>query len=170
MPTAINNTSSTLAVTPPAYRLDGHEPPRSHPLSMARRDALRHSFVHTLIPTLRARCVTPKTLSVKGFGDPAALHWCLWQTINSHSLWALYASAHYATHSPHPANDSTRLVAWGDGPVLAWADTDPGLRRALHHALQHPPAFLSRGVVSTDPTLPQVTLRPVPSGHHHNHA
>jgi len=46
------------------------------------------------------------------------------------------------------------LLAWGDGPVMAWASDRPGAREVLREALRAVPDFLTGGLASADATLP----------------
>ena len=48
---------------------------------------------------------------------------------------------------------SSDLVAWGDGPVLAWASDRPDARAILREALRALPVFLAAGLASADATL-----------------
>lgn len=134
--------------------LEGEAARHPRMASGERRDALRTAFVTGVMPSMRARGAKRRVLAAGGLRDAAAMHWAAWSTSDGRVVWALYADARRALEKDRPANDGARMVAWGDGPVMAWVDADPGLQRALRDALRDPPDFLDGGMVSGDATLP----------------
>jgi hypothetical protein len=126
-------------------------------------DELPEFFTRVLLPQLERRRATkvahPGTL-VDG-ASSADVQWFAWRDADARDVvWALYVTARRLDpRASAPANDTLVLVAWGDGPVLAWAHAASGARAVVREALRVPPPWLVAGVCSGDPTFP-VRLEP----------
>ncbi|MBL8603295.1 MAG: hypothetical protein JNK72_15330 [Myxococcales bacterium] len=125
-----------------------------------RREALRAAFEQTVLPGLVRRGAARKVVvSSPKRGEPR-VWWALWQAPgDARPVWALYASSrcldvHTTATLGRAANDGAVLVAWGDGPVLAWASEREALRGLLRAALHALPSFLGDGLCSGDATFP----------------
>jgi hypothetical protein len=129
----------------------------------SRRPLLRERFYTAVLPDLSRRGVTRQVHGMGPRGSSSRAIWSSWRVPNEDRvLWALQVSTRQvrgATGGRAPANDGYVLAAWGDGPVIAWANDLPAVRAVLREALATPPAWLRAGAVSADATLP---LRIVP--------
>ncbi len=129
-----------------------------------RRPALGEAFARTVLPGLERRGAARRVLGAGPRGGLGRAYWAVWQAPGDRQpVWALYeptrqpgdrARWEVAGVSHRPANDGALLVAWGDGPVLAWASDRPGAREALREALRTLPDFLEGGLASADASLP----------------
>jgi hypothetical protein len=128
---------------------------------------LRHTLRREQLPELFARAVAPQ-MERRGAARaslPAAapdgtmatdVRWVAWSAPGERDVvWGLYAVARrLEARAQGPANDTLVLIAWGDGPVLAWADERAMAHHFLRSALRRPPPWLARGMCSGDPTFP----------------
>lgn len=137
-----------------------------HPRAVAlapRRALLRERFYTAVLPDLARREVRRRVQGIGVRGGSSRAVWSSWRVPGEDRvLWALQVSTQQVrgvAPGRAPANDGYVLAAWGDGPVLAWADDRPAVRAVLREALTNPPEWLREGMVSGDATLP---LRLVP--------
>lgn len=109
-------------------------------------------FTRAVVPQLERRHAIKLTQSAAQGGA----RWVAWRAPGEAALvWALYAPARVIDpRATEPANDTLALVAWGDGPVLAWAHEGVAARALVRAALHVPPSWLAEGFRSADPTLP----------------
>lgn len=129
----------------------------------ARRDAARRGemaglFTRAVVPQLErrgARGLVYAAAAPEGVRSED-IRWVAWRAAGDEvPVWGLYLDARLlAEPGEAPANDGFVLVAWGDGPALAWADERPAARTALRAALHAPPPWLERGMRSRDVTFP----------------
>ena len=137
-----------------------------HPRAVAlasRRHLVRERFYTAVLPDLVRRGAPRQVHGIGPRGGSSRAIWSWWKVPGEQRvLWALQVSTRQvrgATGGKAPANDGYVLAAWGDGPVIAWANELPAVRAVLREALTTLPAWLAGGVVSGDATLP---LRIVP--------
>lgn len=163
MSIAIDNaTHETFAIGQRHYRWEEGDSARSARAEAlrGRRDALRVAFVQTVVPGLGRRGAATKTVPVGPRRAVPRAYWTTWTAPgDARPVWALYAStrclsAESVATLGRAANDGAVLVAWGDGPVLAWASERPELRMVLRQALRSLPGFLGEGLCSGDATFP----------------
>lgn len=140
--------------------------PALHPRAAAlasRRPLVRERFYTAVLPELARRGAVHQVRGIGPRGGSSRALWSSWRLPGeARVVWALRVSTRQvrgAAGEPAPANDGYVLAAWGDGPVLAWADERPAVRAVLREALAALPPWLRDGVVSGDATLP---LRIVP--------
>lgn len=140
--------------------------PGLHPRAVAlasRRSLVRERFYTVVLPDLARRGVRRQVRGIGVRGGSSRAIWSSWQMPGEDRvLWALQVSTRQvrgAAGAQGPANDGYVLAAWGDGPVIAWANDVPAVRAVLRDALSALPGWLAGGVVSGDATLP---LRIVP--------
>ncbi len=129
-----------------------------------RRHALAAAFTATVLPGLERRGAEHRVVGAGPRGGLARAHWVVWRAPGDrHPVWALYVLTRRlgdrslwetAAVNHRPANDGALLVAWGDGPVMAWASDRPGCREVLREALRTVPDFLAGGLASADVTMP----------------
>jgi hypothetical protein len=132
-----------------------------HPRAAAlasQRPLLRERFYTAVLPDLAHRGVARQVRGIGVRGGSSRAIWSSWKVPGEERvLWALQVSTRQvrgATGGHGPANDGYVLAAWGDGPVIAWANDLPAVRAVLREALATLPSWLSAGVVSADATLP----------------
>jgi hypothetical protein len=129
----------------------------------SRRPLVRERFYTAVLPDLARRGVVRQVHGMGPRGGSSRAIWSSWRVPGEDRvIWALQVSTRQvrgATGGRAPANDGYVLAAWGDGPVIAWANDLPAVRAVLREALLTPPAWLRAGAVSGDATLP---LRLVP--------
>ena len=162
---AFMNTASQPLFSTAHYRwIEG--PPGLHPRAVAvasRRALVRERFYTAVLPDLARRGVPRQVRGIGVRGGSSRAIWSSWKMPGEERvLWALQVSTRQvrgATGHRTPANDGYVLAAWGDGPVIAWANDLPVVREVLREALATLPTWLCGGVVSGDATLP---LRIVP--------
>lgn len=137
-----------------------------HPRSVAlasRRPLLRERFYTAVLPDLARRGAARQVLGIGVRGGSSRAIWSSWKVPGEERvLWALQVSTRQvrgAAGERAPANDGYVLAAWGDGPVIAWANDLPPVRAVLREALSSLPPWLSEGVVSADATLPLRIVR-----------
>lgn len=137
-----------------------------HPRAVAlasQRSLVRERYYTAVLPDLARRGARRHAQGIGARGGSSRAIWSSWRAPGDERVvWALHVSTRQvrgATDGPGPANDGYVLAAWGDGPVIAWANDLPAVRAVLREALATPPAWLAAGVVSGDATLP---LRVVP--------
>ncbi len=138
-----------------------------HPRAVAlasQRSLVRERFYTAVLPDLARREVRRHIQGIGVRGGSSRAIWSSWRVPGEDRvLWALQVSTRQvpgAIEGRAPANDGYVLAAWGDGPVIAWANDRPAVRAVLREALATLPSWLSAGVVSGDATLP---LRIVPT-------
>lgn len=122
----------------------------------ARRDGLGALFTRRVVPQVERR-------GARGLVYPAAVpkgmtsgdaRWVAWRAPGDPApVWGLYLAAG-RLESPEVTDDVFVLIAWGDGPVLAWADRRGAARAVLRAALRVPPPWLQEGMRSRDVTFP----------------
>lgn len=132
-----------------------------HPRAVAlasRRALVRERFYTAVLPDLARRNVARQVRGIGVRGGSSRAIWSSWKIPGEERvLWALQVSTRQvrgAVGGKSPANDGYVLAAWGDGPVIAWANELPAVRAVLREALATLPPWLSAGVVSGDATLP----------------
>ncbi len=160
------NAASAPFLTTSQFRwIEG--PSALHPRAVtlaSRRAQVRQSFYTAVLPDLARREVRRRVQGIGVRGGSSRAIWSSWQVPGGDQvLWALQVSTRQvpgAVEGKAPANDGYVLAAWGDGPVIAWADERPAVRAVLREALATLPSWLGAGVVSGDATLP---LRIVPT-------
>ena len=93
----------------------------------ARRARLHALFTRTLVPGLERRGARGQVCAaeVPGGVREGDARWVTWRTAEAPvPVWGLYAAARSRDDEPapqvRPANDTFVLVAWGDGPAVAW--------------------------------------------------
>jgi hypothetical protein len=136
-------------------------PPRYRSMSDERRAALRALFLRKLVPQAEKRGIAAESFDAHTPQDlsSAEVRWARWfrEGEDPAPMWALFAQSslfepeHDLAQSA--VNDTWCLVAWGDGPVLAWASDHTTALRILRAALQAPPPWLHGGMVSRDPAF-----------------
>lgn len=126
----------------------------------ARREDLARAFHRVVRPSVERRKARVLELAVPA-QDAGRARWVAWTAPGEEvPVWGLYR----ARRGEAPAaNDAWELIAWGDGPALAWADEEPSARALLCRALREPPVWLSAGMASRDPTF-AVRIEPVRRG------
>jgi hypothetical protein len=129
----------------------------------AKRERAYKLFVETLLPQFDRAQLKPLVSPAKSKASLSA-RWLCWTDPKSEAppVWALVVDAATpdATHAIAD-NDTGRVVAWGDGPALAWADAEAVSLGVLRDALHEPPPWLVRGLASMDAEFPvQITVRP----------
>lgn len=160
MSRAIDPTEAT-----PSYRwIEG--PASLHPRAsslLALRPRARSRFYTVVLRDLTHRGASRQVQGIGPRGGSSRALWSWWRAPGEDRVvWALHVSTRQVrgvVPGGAPANDGYVLAAWGDGPVIAWADELPAVRAVLRDALATPPWWLRAGVVSADATLP---LRIVP--------
>ncbi len=113
-------------------------------------------FTQSLISQFERRGIEPMVVDASrpSHSDtPISTHWMAWSDVDSAPVWGLFAEMDQSTVEPAD-NDRSRCIAWGDGPVLAWADEDPAALDQLRAALQTLPPWLRGGMVSMDAVFP----------------
>lgn len=110
-----------------------------------RRGELRSLLTRSVIPSQQRRGAVHEQIPAL---DGGRAWWVTWRCSGEAAVWALYCAT-----AGESANDGARLAAWGDGPVIAWADEDAVIRGRLREALQRVPGFLAEGVCSADETF-----------------
>ncbi|MDB4932735.1 MAG: hypothetical protein JWM10_5219, partial [Myxococcaceae bacterium] len=120
-----------------------------HPSAAAlasRRPLVRERFYTVVLPDLAHRGVARQVHGMGPRGASSRAIWSSWRVPGEDRvLWALQVSTRQvrgATGGRPPANDGYVLAAWGDGPVIAWANDLPAVRAVLREALATPPAWL----------------------------
>ena len=158
--------TATQALSPTARHRWIEGPLGLHPRAVAlasRRSLVRERFYTAVLPDLARRGVRRQVQGIGVRGGSSRAIWSSWRTPGEERvLWALQVSTRQvrgAAGAKAPANDGYVLAAWGDGPVIAWANDLPAVRAVLREALATLPGWLDDGVVSGDATLP---LRIVP--------
>jgi len=154
------NTAPQPLPSAPRHRwIEG--PAGLHPRAAAlasQRPLLRERFYTAVLPDLARRGVARQVRGIGVRGGSSRAIWSSWKVPGEDRvLWALQVSTRQvrgATGGRAPANDGYVLAAWGDGPVIAWANDLPAVRAVLREALATLPSWLSAGVVSADATLP----------------
>jgi hypothetical protein len=125
----------------------------------ARRSELPGLFTRAVVPQLErrgARGLVYPAAAPEGMG-PGDLRWVAWQAPGDGApVWGLYVAGRHLVSAEQdaPANDTFVLIAWGDGPALAWADERAEARTVLRAALHWPPEWLAAGMRSRDVTFP----------------
>ena len=129
---------------------------RHRSVSEAQRDELRALFLRKLVPHAEKRGIAaePSAAQAPTGVASADVRWVRWfrEGEDPAPLWALFAQSRVLS-STDADNDTWSLVAWGDGPALAWASSDPIAQSCLRAALRAMPAWLSGGVLSRDPSF-----------------
>lgn len=129
---------------------------RYRSVSDAQRDELRALFSRKLVPQAEKRGITaePSAAQAPAGVASADVRWVRWfrEGEDPAPLWALFAQSRVLS-STDADNDTWNLVAWGDGPALAWASNDPIAQSCLRAALRAMPAWLSGGLLSRDPSF-----------------
>lgn len=141
---------------------DHVRPPAAERLT-ARRAALGEAFARAVLPGLTRRGARRRVLGAGPRGGLRRAFWVVWQAPGDRQpVWALYEPTRRPgdgvrwddpAATPRSANDGALLVAWGDGPVLAWASDRPEARATLREALRALPDFLAAGLASADASL-----------------
>ena len=137
-----------------------------HPRAVAlasRRPLLRERFYTAVLPDLARRGAARQVRGIGVRGGSSRAIWSSWKVPGEERvIWALQVSTRQvrgAAGERAPANDGYVLAAWGDGPVIAWANDLPSVRAVLREALSALPPWLSEGVASADTTLPLRIVR-----------
>jgi hypothetical protein len=135
------------SLVPSRYREEGEA-------QRAEREAV---FLRKLVPQAERRgIVADKRPAAPAEGVAVEdARWVCWfrEGEDPAPLWALFAHSRALAGAPAD-NDTWRLVAWGDGPALAWASDEPAAQRCLRAALRVPPPWLAGGMASRDPSFP----------------
>lgn len=120
------------------------------------RESLRGIFTRKLVPLAEKRGIAGEPVAAATATGIAAadVRWMQWFRAGEDPapLWGLFVQSR-VFDSNDADNDTWVLVAWGDGPALAWASQHEAAQRCLRAALHAPPPFLSGGVVSRDPSF-----------------
>ena len=114
------------------------------------------TFTQSLMNQFQRRGVEPVVIEAThalGSSAPITTRWFVWSDEGSAPVWALFIEMDQSAVEPAD-NDRSRCIAWGDGPVLAWADEDPAALDQLRAALQTLPPWLRGGMVSMDAVFP----------------
>jgi|LNFM01.1.fsa_nt_gb hypothetical protein len=134
------------SVLPERYRAAGDQA----------REELRALFVRKLVPAMERRGIAGEAVSAATPSGIAAadVRWMKWFRADEGQspLWGLFVQSR-VFDSNDADNDTWVLVAWGDGPALAWVSDTALAQRCLRAALHAPPAFLSGGLLSRDPSF-----------------
>lgn len=129
---------------------------RYRSVSESQRDELRALFLRKLVPQAEKRGIAADPCAAQAPSGVASadVRWVRWfrEGEDPAPLWALFAQSRVLS-STDADNDTWNLVAWGDGPALAWASNDPIAQSCLRAALRAMPAWLSGGVLSRDPSF-----------------
>jgi hypothetical protein len=135
------------AMVPPSYRA----------ASDADRDALEDLFSRRLLPQADKRGIAGELFTARAPDgvSRADVRWVRWQHPEHESapLWALFVQSR-ALGETVASNDAWTVVAWGDGPALAWASEDARAQDFLRSALRAPPPWLRAGMASRDRAFP----------------
>ncbi len=162
----MNSTALSLLSEPQSHAADATDPSRyrwSESAAAAlhvrsvRRASSSQLFSHTLVPQLERRGAAGLVYPATGLGDASPdARWILWRAPgNRHPMWGLYACAERLTDGGAPAaNDAWVLIAWGEGPVLAWMHDGREARSLFRGAMSDPPGWFANGMRSGDPTFP----------------
>lgn len=120
------------------------------------RDEVRALFLRKLAPAAEKRGITAEPIAAATPAGVAAadVRWMRWyrEGEDPAPLWALFVQSRVLS-TTEADNDTWNLVAWGDGPALAWASTAPVAQDCLRAALRVPPAWLHMGMASRDPAF-----------------
>ncbi|MDP3275279.1 MAG: hypothetical protein Q8Q09_08810 [Deltaproteobacteria bacterium] len=156
---------------------------RSYVLETAEGDATRrvlsrsHSeiesmFLRKLVPQAERRAIAAESLTLPtSEALPEELRWVRWHRPEESPapIWGLFLRSEPALNPEEsldednsPANDTLTLLAWGDGPVMAWARATPEAHALIVRALRTLPPWLMDGVVSVDPFF-KTSVRPAPA-------
>lgn len=107
------------------------------------RDELRALFLRKLVPAAEKRGIAAEPVAAATPSGVAAadVRWMRWhrEGEGSSPLWALFVQSRVLS-STEADNDTWNLVAWGDGPALAWASSALAAQECLRAALHAPPA------------------------------
>jgi hypothetical protein len=126
---------------------------RFRSLSEDARDEVRALFLRKLVPNAEKRGIAGEALAAATPSGVAAadVRWMRWfrEGEDPAPLWALFVQSRVLSTSDAD-NDTWNLVAWGDGPALAWASRAPVAQECLRAALRSPPPWLFNGVGSRD--------------------
>lgn len=129
----------------------------------AKRARAFQLFAESLVPNFEKRGIQPTIVSVNPRASVAieeaptsTLRWMAWSDPNDETapIWALFADTVVGNEVALVDNDTSRCIAWGDGPVLAWADEDPTALGHLREALLQLPLWLRSGLHSMDAVFP----------------
>jgi len=120
------------------------------------REQLRSLFLRKLVVAAEKRGITAESFAAATPPGMAAadVRWMRWHREGEGSapLWALFVQSRVLSCT-EADNDTWMLVAWGDGPVLAWASNEAGAQACLRAALHAPPTWLHQGMASRDPAF-----------------
>jgi hypothetical protein len=143
-------------------------PPKYRSVTDADRDALESVFSRKLVPQAEKRGIAGELFTARAPDGVlrADVRWVRWQhpEQDPSPLWGLFVQSH-ALGDPVASNDAWKVVAWGDGPALAWASDEPRARDFLRSALRAPPPWLRAGMASREPGFPVRIERDQPRGH-----
>lgn len=120
------------------------------------RDELRALFLRKLVPAAEKRGIAAEPVAAATPSGVAAadVRWMRWhrEGEGASPLWALFVQSRVLS-STEADNDTWNLIAWGDGPALAWASSALAAQECLRAALHAPPAWLHLGMASRDPAF-----------------
>lgn len=133
-----------------------------------RRSRMQALFARTVVPSLEKRGARGEVFAaeVPGGVPEGDARWVSWRSdAGAVPVWGLYAAARSLDpRRAEPANDTYALVAWGDGPAIAWVADGAEAHSFVRAALHAPPAWMSQGFASGDPVFPVKAERVGASG------
>jgi hypothetical protein len=131
-------------------------PPAARAVDESQRAKLVELFLKKLVPQAERRGIAAEVFAAAPPSgvSRADVRWVRWfrEGEDPAPLWALFVQARVLA-ADAAENDAWTVVAWGDGPALAWASDERAAQACVRSALRAPPPWLLGGMASRDPSF-----------------